>query len=277
MKTPLVSVIMATHNRAELVGRAIKSVINQSFNDWEFIIIDDASTDNTLKILSEWQKKEPRIKIITNKVNLWKDKGLGGVLNKAIKGARGKYIARIDDDDYWLDNNKLKKQVEFLEQNPDYVLCGGGVVVEDNSGKEKYRYLKIEKDKDIRKKVLFANPFAHSSTVYLKSAYDKVGGYENQKYIEDWELWLKLGKIGKFYNFQEYFLRYLSDDRSLSFIHQKAQFKTALSLILKYKNNYPNWIITYLLNLVEYLYAFLPIIIKKPLHLFLTKIKRSVF
>ena len=113
---------MATYNRASLVTRAIKSVIDQSFNDWEFIIVDDASNDETSRILSEWQKKEKRIKIIRNEINLWRDKGLAGNLNKAIKEARGKYIARIDDDDHWINSDKLKKQVEFLEQNPDYVL-----------------------------------------------------------------------------------------------------------------------------------------------------------
>jgi len=274
---PLVSVIMATYNRANLVGRAIKSVIDQSFNDLELIIVDDASSDETPRILSEWQKKEKRIKIIRNEINLWQDKGLAGNLNKAIEEARGKYIARIDDDDYWINSDKLKKQVEFLEKNSGYVLCGGGVVVEDKFEKEIFRYLKIEKDDDIRKKALMANPFAHGSVLYLKSSFEKVGGYENSKYIEDWELWLKLGKIGKFYNFSEYFLRYLGGHDNLSLIHQKEQFKTALKLIKKYRNNYPNWIPAYFFNFLQYFYALLPVFIKKFLHPVLARLKQNSF
>ncbi len=272
-----VSVIMATYNRASLVTRAIKSVIDQSFNDWEFIIVDDASNDETSRILSEWQKKEKRIKIIRNEINLWRDKGLAGNLNKAIKEARGKYIARIDDDDHWINSDKLKKQVEFLEQNPDYVLCGGGVVVEDKYHKETFRYLKAEKDEDIRKKALIANPFAHGTVLYSKSSFEKVGGYENSKYIEDWELWLKLGKIGKFYNFNEYFLRYLGGQDNLSFIHQKEQFKTALKLIKKYRNNYPNWVPAYFFNFLQYFYALLPVFIKKFLNPVLARLKQNYF
>ena len=158
---PLVSVVMTSYNRSKLINRAILSVINQSYQNWELIIVDDASTDNTPTILKEWTNKEKGIKVVINKKNLWRQYGLSPNLNKGIDLSKGKYIARLDDDDYWIDKDKIKKQVEFLENNPDYVVCGGGAIVEDGSGKEIFRYLKNEKDEDIRQRALFSNPFSY--------------------------------------------------------------------------------------------------------------------
>jgi glycosyltransferase involved in cell wall biosynthesis len=259
------------------VGRAIKSVAQQSFQNWELIIIDDVSTDDTHSVLKKWADKDSRIKILRNETNVWQKEGLASNLRKGTTLAKGKYIARIDDDDYWCDSDKLRKQVEFLEKNGDYILCGGGVIVEDSSGKEIFRYLKPAEDEEIRKKALFANPFAHSSVVFLKKAADEVGGYGNWRFTEDWDLWLKLGEIGKFYNFSEYFLRYLGGEKTYSFIYQKDTSKAALEIIKRHRKDYPNFLAAYSLNLTQYLYSLLPVFIKKPLHFFLSRLKRSRF
>lgn len=273
--TPLVSIIMATYNRSNLVGRAIKSVMEQSYDNWELIIINDASIDNTKSVLDEWQKKDSRIKIINNGKNFWQKEGVAGNLRKGMVLAKGKYIARIDDDDYWCDKSKLSNQVDFLEKNPEYVLCGTGVVVVDNDNKELFRYLKPEIDEQIRKKALFANPFAHASAVFLKEAAEKVGGYGNWKFTEDWDLWLKLGAIGKFYNLQEYSLCYLSD-QNYSFLNLRAASLMTLDIIKAHRKSYPNFYKAYLLNYFQYLYTFLPDFIKKPLRLILSNIKHSI-
>jgi len=273
--TPLVSVIMATHNRANLLAWAIKSVIGQTFQDWELIIINDASTDDTKKVLDEWQKKDRRIKIINNEKNVWQKEGVAGNLRKGMAMAQGKYIARIDDDDYWCNVNKIKKQVEFLEKNPEYVLCGTGVIVVDNNGKELFRYLKPESDGQIRKKALFANPFAHASALFLKEAAEKAGGYGNWKFTEDWDLWLKLGEVGKLYNLPEYWLCYLSD-QNYSFLHLRAASQMTLNILRTHKKNYPNFYSAYLLNYSQYLYTFLPNFIKKSLRLMLSNLKHLI-
>ena len=273
---PLVSVIMATYNRANLAGRAIQSVIDQNFSDWELIVVNDASSDNTKDVLEEWEKKDKRIKVVNNEKNVWQSEGVAGNLRRGIALSSGKYIARIDDDDYWTDKNKLKKQIDFLKNHKDYVLCGTGVIVEDEYGKEIFRYLKREQDNEIREKALFANPFTHSTVLFLKTAYDKAGGYGNLKLAEDWDLWLKLGRIGKFYNLPEYSIRYLADRGSYSFIYQRAQSKLILKIIKSHRKNYPNFYPAYLLNYLQYLYSFLPAAIKKPLHAALSRIKRSI-
>lgn len=122
-KPPLVSVIMSTYNRASLdhnlLSKAIESILNQTYKEFEFIIINDGSIDETKNILAEFQKKDSRIKILTNE----KNEGLPNSLNKGLAIAQGKYIARMDDDDYSF-SIRLKKQVDFLEKNPHITATG---------------------------------------------------------------------------------------------------------------------------------------------------------
>ncbi|MFH1246382.1 MAG: glycosyltransferase family 2 protein [Candidatus Liptonbacteria bacterium] len=138
---PRITILLATYNRAHALGPTIESIRAQSFSDWEIVITDDGSTDNTPETVREWQKKEPRIRYVRSEVN----QGISKNYNQGFKIARGEYIAMIDDDDPWCDREKLKKQLSFLGKNPEYVGCGGGVVVVDQTGKELYRYLKPEK------------------------------------------------------------------------------------------------------------------------------------
>src|SRR3990167_10836604 len=104
----LVSVILPTYNRSEYLGRAIESVLNQNYNNFELIIIDDSSTDKTSEVILKY--KDSRIRVVKNQENI----GFVKSLNKGIKQANGKYIARLDDDDFWTSPDKLEKQVAFL-------------------------------------------------------------------------------------------------------------------------------------------------------------------
>jgi len=97
---PVVSIIMATYNRASLIGQAIESVTGQSLIDWELIVADDGSTDNTAEVLREWEAKEPRIRYL----RLPHAGRIAVVSNAALEAARGKYIAVLDDDDRWIDH-----------------------------------------------------------------------------------------------------------------------------------------------------------------------------
>lgn len=273
---PKVSIILTTYNRSQLLNRSIKSVLNQSFGDWELIVINDFSADNTQDVLDNWQKQDLRIKVINNSENSAASNGIYKNLNKGIEISRGKYIARLDDDDEWADKDKLKKQVYFLENNQEYVICGGGVIVTDDNNKELFRYFKNINDSEIRRRALFANPFSHSTVMFLKEAAKKVGYYSPLRYAEDWDLWLKLGGIGKFYNFPEYFAIYRMTLKNESFIHQRLQSKTILGIINKYKNNYPNFYFAYCLNFAQYLYSCLPNFVKKIFHQALSGFKRSI-
>lgn len=256
MEPPLVSVVLATYNREKLVGKAIRSVLDQTFSDWELVIVNDKSTDNTSSVILNYVKKDPRILILENEVNLGQVKSL----NKGIKNSRGKYIARVDDDDAWCDKMKLEKQANFLETHPDYVLTGGGVIVINEKEKELIKFLHPQADNDIRKRMLFHTQFAHGAVMFRRSAFDSVGGYdEGLGYCEDWDLWLKLGKAGRLYNFPEYFLCYLkSDQRKTADWRNETKYDSKLRE--KYRNDYPNYRQAVLFGFISNIYYSIPFV-----------------
>jgi len=259
---PLVSIILPTYNRSEYLSRAIESVLGQTYNNFELVIIDDCSTDRTSEIISKYQ--DSRIKIIKNKENL----GLVKSLNKAINYAKGECIARIDDDDFWSDSKKIEKQIEFLENNPEYVLVGCGVIKINKQGKEVRKYLFPEKDKEIREIMLVISPFVHPGVVFRKKAWEKVGGYDEKLYFsQDSDLWAKLGKIGKLYNIQEYSVCVLDDNqnRTKKRVHYHLLLKQKIRL--RHRRDYPHFLKAYLIGWGAYLFSFLPFQKKlKPLY-----------
>ena len=127
--TPLVSVVMATYNRADAIGRAIDSILNQTYDNFELLIVDDGCTDGTSLILEKYAAKDKRI-VLLKQNNL----GLAAARNAAVDKAQGKYIAFMDDDDISLPN-RLEKQVAFLEKYPDFSLCRGRIQVINLEGK----------------------------------------------------------------------------------------------------------------------------------------------
>ncbi len=257
---PLVSVIIPTHNRRKYIAKAINSVLSQTFKDIEIIIIDDGSTDGTDKVVYELIKKSPSIIAIKNKINL----GFVKTLNKGIEAAKGKYIARLDDDDYWRDSQKLEKQVKFFENNSEYALIGGGVIKTDKEGKEVVRFLLPETDKDIRKAILISNVFAHSAVIFKKAHWEKTGGYDEEfGFFADWDLWLKIGKFGKFYNFQEFFVYYSDQEqgngRTAHDYLMRRKLITNIKLRNKYRDYYPEYKKAILVCFANYFYSFLPL------------------
>lgn len=257
---PLVSVVITTYNRAEYIKRAVESVLVQTYKNIEVIIVDDGSIDKTPKILSELSKREPKIIVLTNKTNF----GFVKSLNRGAERAQGKYIARIDDDDFWCDLRKLEKQVTFLEKNPEYNLVGGGVIKIDKEGKELGRYLIPKRDKDIRKVILVNNVFVHSTVLFRRDVFEEVGGYDEQFIFgEDMELWLRMGKLGKFYNFQEFFTYYLDHEYSdPSHTSRSCGIRRRVILNIKlrkkYRNDYIGYRKAFLLCWASYFYSFLP-------------------
>jgi len=264
---PLVSIVLPTHNRKEYLDRAIKSVFSQSYKNIELIVVDDCSTDGTTI-------NDPRIIVVRNETNL----GLAKSLNKGIKLAKGKYIARLDDDDFWCDDRKLEKQVNFLENNPEYGLVGGGVIRVDKKEKEIVRYLLIEKDEEIRKVLLVDNVFAHTTVLFRKDIWEKVDGYdENLDGLEDIDLWLKIGKISKLYNFQEFFVRYLYQGNT--YLDQRygkwKQLKLNIKLRKKHKDDYVGYRKGLLLSWASYFHSLIPF--RKTLWPVLFGIRKLIF
>ena len=199
---PQVSVIMPTYNTNEdYLRKAIDSILSQSLEDFEFIIIDDGSVENDYEILTSYE--DERIKAYKNEKNL----GVAGTLNKTLSLAQGKYIARMDADDI-SNKDRLKTTVEFLEEHPDIDLTGSFVkTFGAKSKKQKY----FQDNLDIRAQLFFTSPFAHPSVTFRKSSVEKYDiRYKEDIKAEDYELWSELAKHKgfKFANIDAYLLNY---------------------------------------------------------------------
>ena len=256
MKNPLTSIILPTYNNSSYLPNSIESILAQSYENWELFIINDGSIDDTENVIKNYTEKDPRIIYLKNEKNL----GIQKSLNEGFKRATGEYIAHIDDDDEWIDKDKLKKQIEFLENNPEYVLVGTGVIVVDENKKELLRYLLPETDQQIRKVLLYKNCFTHSSVLFKKEVIDKFGGYdeaEESKHIEDYDLWMKIGLSGKMHNLPEHMTVFTMRSGSISSNHKIEQFKKNIKLCKKYKNKYPNYLFALTANHLKLIfYAF---------------------
>jgi glycosyltransferase involved in cell wall biosynthesis len=271
MSKPKVTIIMATWNRSRLIGRAIASVRSQTFSDWELVICDDGSTDNTPEVIYEWQAKDPRIQYTRSDEN----QGISKNYNRGLRIAKGEYIAMIDDDDPWCDKDKLKKQLAFLEGNKEYAGCGGGLIVVEPGGRELYRYLKPKTDAEIRKYMLFSNPMANSTTLFPKRAGEKAGWYdESIRYAGDRDFWLKMGLVGKLYNIPEYFSYYTMSGENTSIARIRPHLRTSLMVMRRYKREYSGYPLALVLNWAQYGYSFLPAGFRGVVHTTLARLKR---
>jgi len=155
---PLVSVVMATYNRATIISKTVENIFQQNYRPLEVIIINDGSSDNTLAVLKHLQKTFD-FKLINNAQNLRLQKSL----NRGLQRATGKYIARIDDHDLWIDSDKTTKQVAFLEKNPDFGLIGSSFLIND------LKYINPVTDQQIRQQILMRCPFCHQSVLIRKT------------------------------------------------------------------------------------------------------------
>lgn len=181
MTIGLVSVLMSVKNCEKEVYNSVESILNQTYENFEFLIVDDASTDNTLKILNKF--KDKRIKIYENKSNI----GLTKSLNYLIKKSRGQFIARQDADDVSLPN-RFEKQLDFLKKN-NIKVCTTRAIIKNSSRKIPALSFYIPKKILIR----YKNPFIHGTLLIERDLLNKMGNYdENFYYSQDYDLFSRL-------------------------------------------------------------------------------------
>jgi len=210
-----ISVIMSVCNGQKYLKQSIESILVQTFRDFEFLIVNDGSTDETQQILEQYAKQDQRIRIIVNSQNL----GLTKSLNKAIKTAGGDYIARMDDDDISMPT-RFEKQWRFMEQNPSVALCGSLALMINEKGEEIGRKNLAVKFQDIKKKLLFNNQFIHSSLFFKKA----LGLYdESFMRAQDYEFVLRASAKHQVVNLPEYLVKWRVREGSLSFSGTKQQ------------------------------------------------------
>lgn len=197
-----ISVVMSVYNGEKYLNEAVESILNQTYRDFEFIIVDDGSTDKSLEILTSFQQKDKRIKLISRE-----NRGLVNSLNEAVKLAQGEYITRMDADDVSI-IERLEKQLKYAEEN-DLAVCGTWadcIGILGNKTKSFDYPPRIDKVKTF---TLLHNPFIHPSVMFKKYVFKKVGGYRKFfKHIEDYELWTRIVFKYKTGNISESLLKY---------------------------------------------------------------------
>lgn len=215
----MISVIMGVYNaqKESMFQKSINSILQQSFDDFELIICDDGSTDNTYNMLKQIAKKDKRVVLIKNE----KNQGLAFSLNQCIKASKCDILIRHDIDDY-SDLTRFQKQVDFLNNNPSFALVGSNISLHSNNniwGKMEYPESPTKKD------FLFCLPFMHGSIAMRKEAVMDVGGYsvtKKTRRTEDFDLFARMYVAGsKGYNFQEILYNYKEDSDA----QKKRKFK----------------------------------------------------
>lgn len=238
---------MPVYNAETFVTQAVESILNQTYKKFEFIIIDDASTDSTPKILKAFKKKDSRITLIRNKANL----GVTKSLNVAVIKASGKYIIRMDADD-WSYPERFELQVKLMENNPEVVVSGSFVEVCDSDLKTKYLRKYHLKDIDIRKHIFRYSPFAHPATIWKTSVLKKEQYNETLTTCQDYELYFRVGKIGKFMNLDKPLLKLRLHDLSVSAVQNDLQWKN--TVLIRFN---AVLMLGYQMSTVDKIYAFL--------------------
>jgi glycosyltransferase involved in cell wall biosynthesis len=222
MSPPKVSVILPAYNAAAHLGKAIDSILGQTFPDFELIIINDGSTDSTTELLAHYH--DPRVKVITQE-NL----GLPKALNEGLVIARGDYIARQDADDISLPS-RLEKQVQFLDQHENYGLVGTWSQIITPDGPSHRQHLHPTSNGQIQVQLLINNQFVHSSVMFRASCLKNTGLYSedpNHFPPEDYDLWLKMAQHTLVANLSEVLLHYLEEPNSISRTKQELINKRA--------------------------------------------------
>jgi len=192
-KLPLISVIMSCYNAEQFLSEAIESVLGQSFDNFEFILIDDGSIDNTLQIIYKYAHRDKRI-VVVEKEN----SGLTHSLNIGLEMARGEWIARLDADDIALPV-RFEQQIDYLKKNSEIVLLGSGYIEIDMHGYEiKTHSYPAKHSSQVENLKTGKSPFPHSSTIYNRSLALTLGGYrERLNGAEDRDFWLRLSRAGE--------------------------------------------------------------------------------
>ncbi len=222
-----ISVIMAAYNAEKDVETGINSILKQSFKDFEFIIINDGSSDSTSEILEKYAGQDSRIKLIHQE-----NTGLTIALNKALKLARGKYVARQDADDTSY-TSRLQKQFELMETNPCILLCGANCDdLYDDGAKGSWGWYDNDK---LQKIVFFKTPFAHSTAFMRTDTARELGGYdESFRTSQDMEFWMRFAKAGQIAMIREPLIERKITDGSISSRRRWRQFHDGLRARLKH-------------------------------------------
>lgn len=206
MIDPFISVVMPNYNAGKFLKFSIESVLGQTYKNFEFIIVDDCSTDDSWEIIQRYQSKDSRIIALRNEKNM----DISFTLNKGIEIAKGNYIARFDGDDICF-LNRFERQMDFLSkpENRDIGVLGANLELIDFEGKVTGQKKFPEHHEDIVSAIWYRNPFAHNTVIIKKDLFKKYGNYDvDLNKVEDLDLWFRFMNGTRFNNMQENLVSY---------------------------------------------------------------------
>ncbi len=206
---PLLSVLMPVFNSEKFVKKAIESVLSQTFTGFEFLILDDGSTDNSNKIIKSF--KDERIKILENKNN----KGIIFSRNRLLAEAKGEFLAFLDSDDIAL-KKRFELQIKYFKENPNVGLLGSSAKIIDEKDKVIAKWKQKQKSENLKIRMLFHNPFVNSSVMFRKSVCENINFQENHLLSEDYLFFYKISKNCEINNLKNYLLKYRVYSSSVS-------------------------------------------------------------
>jgi len=216
---PRISIVMPVYNAEKFLEQAITSILTQTLSNFEFIIIDDASTDSSSKIILKIREYDPRILILRNEHNM----GTSVSLNKGIARARGEYIARMDADDISFPE-RLEMQTEFLDKHRDIGVLGTAAQIIDEDKKRGVVYHMPCEHHLIAWEMLFRCPFIHPSIMMRRSLVEQAGGYnEKISAAQDFDLWERLRFSTRFANLEEVYILLRKHRNSISNLQSDKQ------------------------------------------------------
>ena len=233
LNNPLVSVVMSVYNSEKYLKEAIESILNQTYTNFEFIIVNDGSTDSSLDIIQEYMKKDERIVLISRD-----NKGLPYSLNEGIEKAKGRYIARMDADDISLPA-RLEEQVEFMEKNENIGIFGTWAEVFGENKKTKLLKHPVAHD-ELKVKLLFSVCFAHPTVMIRKYILDKYNLKYNLDYLnaQDYELWSQISEVNMMANIPKILLKYRISENSITSVTDSKKIKLRYKLLSDVFNKY---------------------------------------
>jgi len=239
-----ISILMGIYNCAATLAEAIDSIISQTYTNWQFIICDDGSKDNSYDIAKEYEKMDPdRFVVIKNESNI----GLNSTLNRCLKIADGDYIARMDGDDVCAPT-RFQKEVEFLNSHPDYAIVSTYMTTFDENGE--WGCIKTLEYPQVKDFPTHVPMFCHAPCMIRKEAFMDVGGYTEDKRllrVEDYHLWYKFYAKGyKGYNIPEALYKMRDDRNALHRRTVKARFNGIYATFVGFKMvHLPKWMYIY--------------------------------
>jgi glycosyltransferase involved in cell wall biosynthesis len=223
---------MPVFNEQEYLSKSIESILEQTFEDFEFIIVDDSSTDASREIIEKYASEDKRIRLLCNSVN----QGLAVSLNRALSESRGEFIARMDADDIAV-GDRLEVQYNFLKEKPDIDLIGSSLYYIDFAGNTIAHYHAITEPEILKKLILYKNISPHPTWMFRRKIISHLRGYRNLPASQDYDFLMRLLKVGYVVsNIDTPLLYYRVHRQKISFDASIVQIKLSRYLRKLYKN-----------------------------------------